>query len=92
MRRLRSRGAVAGRGLELLQRGALEVERLDLVLGEVGHVDVGADGARAAHRCQLAEQQAQQRRLAGAVRADERQLLAPLDHEVDVASAPASPS
>ena len=51
------------------------------MLGEVGHVDVGADRARARHRGQVAQEQAHQGGLARSVRADQRQLLPPLQGE-----------
>src|SRR5439155_20509354 len=54
---------------------------LCLVLREVRGDDAVSETRRAAGRVPLPEQRLEQRRLAGAVRADERDMLAPLDRE-----------
>jgi hypothetical protein len=76
---------VADGSPKLLGHCAVEAQRVDLMLSELGHVDVCADFHRPCHWLEPAEQQVQQRCFASTVWPDERQLLASLDHKVDVA-------
>ena len=75
--------ALADLALELLEHRQPQIEVLGLALGEDGDVDVGAPCDGPGRRLQLAGEQPDQRRLAGAVGADEADLAAPLDDEVD---------
>ncbi len=75
----------ADRGLELLDHDPFLVEHIDLVLGEAGDVDVVAEHGRAGHGGELTEHDLEERGLAGAVGAEEGDLAAALDDEVDVA-------
>ena len=59
------------------------VKRLDLVLREVGDLDVAAQLAMAALEWQDPSEDLEQGRLAGAIRADERHLLAALQLQVE---------
>src|SRR4029077_7496803 len=65
--------------------GELRLERLGGVLGEVAELRVRVGLVRAGARRQLPGEQAQQRRLARAVRADDRDLLRALEFHVRVA-------
>jgi hypothetical protein len=85
LRRLRSRSAVPAAAWISCSVVRSRSRASTWCCAKYAVADVGADGARALHRCEVAEQQAQQRRLARAVGADEGHLLAPLDREVDVA-------
>ena len=69
--------------LHLLDHGAGHVELLGQVLREGGDVHVGATGQLPGAGRQLTQQEADQRGLARAVRADQRHLAAPLDDQVD---------
>jgi hypothetical protein len=76
--------AHAGGGAgQLLEDGVGGVERLDLVLCEVGDPDVAAQVAAASLELQHPGQDLQQGALAGAVRADEGHLLAALQDQVE---------
>ena len=73
--------------VQLLEDRVGRVERLDLVLREVRHPHVASPSSRRpALERQHAGEDLEQRRLAGAVRTDERHLLAALEHEVEVAA------
>ena len=76
--RLRLRPLQAGGAHRALEHAAALVE-LDLVLGEVRELDAVADPADLAGDDPL-----EQRRLAGAVRPDQRDMLAALEHELGV--------
>ncbi len=76
---------LADRRAELLLDGLGEVEGVDLVLGEVGDVDVVADLDGAFGGCEVAEDRLEHGRLAGTVGPDEGELVAPLDEERCVA-------
>ena len=76
--RLRLRPLQARRAHRALEHAAALVE-LDLVLGEVGELDAVADPADLAGDDPL-----EQRRLAGAVRSDQGDVLAALQHELRV--------
>src|SRR6185503_14624177 len=83
-KRLRLRPAQARRGDGRVEDRPALVE-LDLVLGEVGDLDAVADADAAAVRRAPTEDRLEQRRLAGAVRPDERHVLAALERERRVA-------
>ena len=70
----------AGRRLRAVEHAAALVE-LDLVLGEVRGLDAVAEPDRPAGGLAVAEHRLEQRRLARAVRADQRDVLAALDRE-----------
>ena len=70
---------------ERLVDGRRRIHARRFVLREVLHDDVVAFDARARVRRLLAREHAHQRRLAGAVRADERDAVAALDVQVEVA-------
>src|SRR5262249_3187769 len=78
--RLRVGAAQAGRPHGCLEHRAALVE-LGLVLREVRGLDVVPEPNAARRRLAAAEQRLEQGRLAGAVRADERDVLAPFDRE-----------
>ena len=59
---------------------------LDLVLGEVGRLDAMPQPDAAGVRRAAAEERLEQRRLARAVRSDERDVLAPLDRDASWSS------
>ena len=63
-----------------VEHGAALVE-LDVVLGEVGGLDAVTHADLPAVRVAMADERLEQRRLARAVRADERDVLLALDHE-----------
>ena len=72
-------------GPELVDHRLVEPQHLDLVLGEAADLDVGAERAPARQRGDLAEQEPQQRGLAGAVGPDEADAHPPLDDQVHAA-------
>ena len=59
------------------------VQRLELMLGEVRDVHVQAERARARVGLEHAREHLEQGRLAGAVRPDERDLVAAVQREVE---------
>src|SRR5205814_3908905 len=71
------------RALELRQHGERRRQRVELVLGVVVDRHVRAERALAAVEREYTREQAEQRRLARAVRSDEGDALATLDLEVD---------
>ena len=68
--------------LQRLEDAAVAVEQIHRVLGEIAHLDAGADGDVAGVRLRRARHQLQQRRLAGAVDAHHRPALAAAHLEV----------
>ena len=84
MRTLAPRWRSDSAAAELLEDGAVEVEHVDLVLGEGGDLHVVSECRGALPRFQLAQQQVQQGRLARAVGSDHADLPAALDDQVDV--------
>src|SRR5690606_10402070 len=68
---------------EMLHRRAGKIERIDLVLGEVSDREMRAAQRFAADRLELAGKELDQRRLAGAVRAEQPDPLAGRDAELD---------
>src|SRR5256714_14098724 len=80
---LRLRALEAGRLLRAVEHAAGLVQ-LHFVLGEVGRSDAVSQPRRACDRLPQREQRLEQRRLAGSVRADERDVLAALEREADI--------
>ena len=78
--RLRVGAAQAGRGHRRVEHRAALVQ-LDLVLGEVRRLDAVAERTLPAAGLAAAEDRLEQRRLARAVRADQRDVLAALERE-----------
>src|SRR5690606_7648480 len=68
---------------QMRDRRGREIERVDLVLREVADREMGAAQRFAAHRLELAGEELDQRRLAGAVRAEEPDALAGREAQVD---------
>ena len=78
-------GPLGRDGVDLLQDGVGLGHALERVLGVVGHAHVGAKVAGAGGGWFQASEDLHERGLAGAVRADERHMLAAVELEVDIA-------
>ena len=89
--RLRLRPLQAGHGHRAGEDTAALVQ-LDVVLGEVRGLDAVPDPDRSGDGLALPEHRLEQGRLAGAVRADERDVLAALEHELAPSSSCLSPA
>jgi hypothetical protein len=76
---------VTNSGSKLFEHRGLESKRFNLMLCELRNVEVVANLYLTRHRWDLPKQKAQQRGLASPIRANERQLLASLNDQVDVA-------
>ena len=84
-------GALSGRGLQraqagdVLERSLVEMQLVDLVLGEIADAEFGRGDLAPGHRVETVGEQFRQRRFALAVRAEQRDAVVLVDAQVETA-------
>ena len=84
-----ARRLVGAQALQVLQRRLVELELVDLVLGEVADAELRRGDLAPGHRRQPVGEELRQRRLALAVLAEQRDAVVLVDAEVEARAAPA---